>query len=103
MATLARLQAWFSSQCDGDWEHDNGLTIDSLDNPGWMISLKTTGTKFSGLRVEPSRDDKGEADWVHAHVRDGFFKVACSPNNLERALVLFLEAVESVPSSTPGA
>ncbi|GHB54781.1 hypothetical protein GCM10010331_48120 [Streptomyces xanthochromogenes] len=32
---LDRLQSWYSAQCNGDWEHEWGIKIDTLDNPGW--------------------------------------------------------------------
>jgi hypothetical protein len=25
---LDRLQAWYADQCDGDWEHDEGIEIE---------------------------------------------------------------------------
>ncbi|TMB85990.1 MAG: hypothetical protein E6J45_14585 [Chloroflexi bacterium] len=31
---LALLQHWYLSRCDGEWEHQRGITIESLDNPG---------------------------------------------------------------------
>jgi hypothetical protein len=37
MATHAALEfivAWFARHCDGDWEHDLGIRIATLDNPG---------------------------------------------------------------------
>ncbi|MGL4464545.1 MAG: Imm53 family immunity protein [Planctomycetia bacterium] len=27
MDTLARLQDWYAAQCDGDWEHQQGIRI----------------------------------------------------------------------------
>lgn len=29
------LQKWYKSQCDGDWEHEYGIKIETVDNPGW--------------------------------------------------------------------
>jgi hypothetical protein len=28
------LENWFTRQCDGDWEHGEGVVIESLDDPG---------------------------------------------------------------------
>ncbi|MEU1470579.1 Imm53 family immunity protein [Streptomyces sp. NPDC005761] len=38
------LQHWYASHGDGGWEHEWGVTIGTLDNPGWtvMISLEET-------------------------------------------------------------
>jgi len=39
MDELRELQDWYLSQCDGDWEHQNGINIVSLDNPGWTVDI----------------------------------------------------------------
>ena len=36
---LEALQHWYESQCDGDWEHEFGVKIGTLDNPGWMVDI----------------------------------------------------------------
>jgi hypothetical protein len=33
------IQQWYVSQCDGDWEHECGIKITTLDNPGWDIKI----------------------------------------------------------------
>ena len=38
-APLSYLTAWFARQCDGDWEHDLGIRIETLDNPGWAVDI----------------------------------------------------------------
>jgi len=32
---LKWLQQWYSEHCDGAWEHGFGITIETIDNPGW--------------------------------------------------------------------
>ena len=39
---LSQLQRWLARTCDGDWEHQLGLEIRTLDNPGWMVDLTNT-------------------------------------------------------------
>jgi hypothetical protein len=34
---LAWLQGWYAEQCDSDWEHDESVSIGTLDNPGWRL------------------------------------------------------------------
>jgi hypothetical protein len=34
---LQWLQKWFESQCDGDWEHEFGITFKTVDNPGCIL------------------------------------------------------------------
>ena len=33
------MMRWFASHCDGDWEHDLGIRIETLDNPGWAMDV----------------------------------------------------------------
>ena len=45
MNAVSDLQKWYRSQCNGEWEHAEGISIGTLDNPGWSIevSLLTEG------------------------------------------------------------
>lgn len=36
---ITQLQNWYKSQCDGIWEHEYGLDISTLDNPGWRVHI----------------------------------------------------------------
>jgi hypothetical protein len=36
---LERLQRWYLGECNGDWEHSYGVRIDTLDNPGWIVTI----------------------------------------------------------------
>ncbi len=36
---LGELQGWFLAHCNGDWEHSHGVSIATLDNPGWSIEI----------------------------------------------------------------
>jgi hypothetical protein len=47
--SLTWLQAWYASQCNGDWEHEYGVSIETLDNPGWLLKLDLQETGMDGL------------------------------------------------------
>ncbi|MGW1432997.1 Imm53 family immunity protein [Streptomyces sp. NPDC002431] len=38
------LQGWYSAQCDEDWEHEWGVRINTLDNPGWSVRIDLEDT-----------------------------------------------------------
>jgi len=38
-ACLDAIDAWLKNMADGLWEHHNGITIESTDNPGWMMRI----------------------------------------------------------------
>lgn len=37
---LNAIEQYYKKRCDGRWEHNFGFTIESCDNPGWMIIIK---------------------------------------------------------------
>jgi hypothetical protein len=90
---LGWLQAWYAAQCDGDWEHDCGVNIATLDNPGWSveIDLKEALSPDSTL-IEGKRDDS-ETDWLRYEVRDGRFIGFGGPLNLSELLQIFRAGV----------
>ncbi len=80
--TLTWLQDWYRSQCDGEWEHDKGIRIDTLDNPGWSVEADI-GTVPSPT---PVREERSDDDWLRCEVRDGRFYGHGGPGNLEEVL-----------------
>ena len=92
MDTFERLQDWYSSMCDGDWEHDSGFKISLLDNPGWSISLRVIGTELEA--ISPSFwEERSNDDWISVRKVDGYLRISCGPRNLREALDRFLDAV----------
>lgn len=88
---LTSLIEWFSSQCDGNWEHSYGIIIESLDNPGWMVSIDTRDLdteikNFDWVKLE--LENKG---WMHYHVKGNRFECACDPNSLRLAIETFIK------------
>lgn len=37
---ITDIQDWFADRCDGIWEHRLGISIESTDNPGWLLTFK---------------------------------------------------------------
>ena len=90
MNSVARLQKWYASQCDGTWEHSFGIKIESLDNPGWRVAIDLQGTAladkpFAGVAAEYSPDN-----WVRCSLRDRAFVGAGGVGNLEEILRVFV-------------
>ena len=44
---LGRLERWYAAQCNGDWEHTYGVTLETLDNPGWYFKVELADTYLS--------------------------------------------------------
>ncbi len=96
MNTLARLQAWYALQCDGDWEHSFGVSIQSCDNPGWWVKINLAGTTLqtrSFAEVMEGVDDKRfplGPDWLCCYTADDTWHGAGDATRLEQILEIFL-------------
>ena len=67
---IDELQRWFESQCDGDWEHDAGVRIETLDNPGWHVEIGLAGTDLEGHRFAPIEDLGPGRTWLTCRVTE---------------------------------
>jgi hypothetical protein len=65
---ISWLQDWYTKQCDGDWEHDYGITIGTLDNPGWYVVINLVETPLETAAFEPVRRHRSEEDWVECRI-----------------------------------
>jgi len=93
--TLERLQTWYLSQCDGDWEHGYGVSIRTLDNPGWAVKVALEGTNLGSKAFDEVRDRyESENDWVICRVIEGRFEGFCGPKRLADVLETFLDWAE---------
>jgi hypothetical protein len=92
MHELSQIQDWYASQCDGSWEHSNGVQIESLDNPGWYVKIDIRQTDLAERTFESVAREAGDdsMDWVHCKVEAGQFIGAGGPRNLAELLAVFL-------------
>ena len=92
--TIARLQQWFERHCDGEWENDSGVIIETTDNPGWWVKINLKGTElltkpFTEVRRGELSNDP-QPPWLTCYVKDGVFNGAGDPSKLEAILEIFL-------------
>ena len=93
METLKWLCVWYSTYCDGDWEHDKRISIATMDNPGWRVDINIENTELEGKLFEELVIEKSEDDWIHCSVKDNFFKGRGGTENLEDILKNFRDWV----------
>ena len=97
MNPLRQLQDWYHSQCNGDWEHSNGIKIDTLDNPGWSLKIDLEDTALqekpfteftygTGTQGETSGDE-----WVICKLEGSKFVAYGGPHKLDEMITIFLE------------
>lgn len=91
---LEWLQAWYSNQVNDHWEHQYGIVIETLDNPGWHLSIDLEMTKLESKNFSQIRIENNEQDWLTCKVEKGKFEGFCGPKNLRRIIEVFQGWVE---------
>jgi hypothetical protein len=100
MNALARLEQWYTRQCDGEWEHHQGVKIESCDNPGWWVKIELKGTALQSLPFGRVAENVGAGGfqegprWLDCHVTDGVWDGAGDETKLEKILEVFLSWAE---------
>jgi hypothetical protein len=93
VGTIEQIQAWYAAQCDGDWEHQYGVSIDTLDNPGWIVTIDLTDTSLENIVFQNYREDKAEGDWIFCEVSESKFVGRGDPNKLQTILEVFVSLI----------
>ena len=89
---LGALQAWFAAHCDGNWEQEYGVTIGTVEEPGWeraSISSERGSGKRAGVRVRSA-----VGDWCEAWCDGYTFHAVGGTHNLDELLGTFVTFAE---------
>jgi hypothetical protein len=89
---LTRIQNWYQTNCNDDWEHSYGFSIGTVDNPGWTIKIDLSQTSLENLQFERNIDN-GRFDWMFIKTNDKTFEAACDPTKLSEVLRIFLDEI----------
>ena len=95
MNVLKWLEDWYSKKCNGDWEHTFGLQINTIDNPGWSISIDIKETSLEGLQIPYACFENSEDDWYCYKVENDKYDAFGDASKLEFLLLNFRKIVES--------
>ena len=88
---ITELQSWFVAQTDGDWEHDHGITIETLDNPGWSLRIELADTDLADRPLDRHELHRTQTDWLVVWRDPTTFQAACGPLNLAETISRFLD------------
>lgn len=94
MTNLAWLQNWYIKQTDGDWEHTYGITITTLDNPGWKLEIDLVNTELETMSLPYQLVENSEKDWYAIKIEKSKFIAHSDPGKLEFLIGKFKEIVE---------
>ena len=91
---LKWIQDWYLSKCNGDWEHSYGVKIDTVDNPGWYITIDLNETELESFEYDSGLVETDTSDWHFYHFKDSKYEASGDPNKLDFLLTKFKELVE---------
>lgn len=95
MSTLNWLENWYKNNCDGYWEHQYGVKITNIDNPGWRVQINVHDIKFEDKNFEDIKYDNGDSDWYVCTMNNKIFDGCGDPDKLEIIINKFKDCIES--------
>src|SRR5262249_22194084 len=91
-----RLAKWYESNCDGTWEHGYGVQVETVDNPGWHITIDLNGTPLEHAPFTTHEDKyQDEREWLRCWKEGSTFRAACGPRRVDEALAMFCDWAEA--------
>jgi hypothetical protein len=101
---LRWLERWYQERCDNEWEQEHGIQIQTIDNPGWLVSAdlrgmnpETTTDRVLAVIGDPPSAKNGNCGgdtWMTCEVKSGRFVGAGDPSQLRAILAQFRKLVE---------
>ncbi|HVT91662.1 MAG TPA: immunity 53 family protein [Bryobacteraceae bacterium] len=83
------LQKWYLAQCNGEWEQIKGVTIETLETPGWMVTIDLAETPLENVPMEPVKVELGPNDWIDCQVETQQFRATGDSSKLIAILGVF--------------
>lgn len=95
MDIIVWIQNWYKNNCDGDWEHMYGIEIDTLDNPGWKVSIDLLDTPLETKVFDMIQNYYDDNNWIYCMVKDGVFYGSGDTDKFKEILIIFKNWVEN--------
>lgn len=96
MTILNWLSNWYKDNCDGYWEHDFGVKIETIDNPGWSVQIDLINTRYVFEDQEWVFHEKSDGDWYGFKIQGGIFYASGDPGKLDFLLNVFKTQAEEM-------
>lgn len=91
---LGRIERWYQSNCNGDWEHDWRIRISTLDNPGWSVWINLQDTYEEPIAMESLEVERSDSDWWRCWLKGSVFEAVGGTGNLGEILQHFADWIE---------
>ncbi|EKO13451.1 Imm53 family immunity protein [Leptospira kirschneri] len=85
------LMKWYQSQCDGDWEHEYGLKINTNKDQAWQVEIDIRFTELHDFELDTALEQKGTNNWYSFSIKDGRFLAEGDSKKLPVILEKFKE------------
>ncbi|MDA6070183.1 immunity 53 family protein [Flavobacterium sp. AC] len=83
------IQNWYTENCDGEWEHHQGIKIETLDNPGWNVEINFNFTNTEVNNENWKVYEFSENDWIGYSIIDNIFNASGDSFKLNVILKIF--------------
>jgi len=83
------LESWYEAQCNGVWEHTNGITIETLASAGWLVTIDLQETPLEARPMREFSAQHSDNDWMVCKVEHNQFRGEGDPSKLSTILGLF--------------
>lgn len=88
------LSRWFAENCDGDWEHQQGIKIQTTDNPGWHVQVDLYDTDLESISFPAYFVGDIDLDGYAVRCEEFKFNAYGGANSLTQLIALFRKFVE---------
>jgi hypothetical protein len=92
---LLWLQKWYYNYCNGDWEHGSIIHIETIDNPGWSVTINLEDTNLQNKKFQKIEVERSNNNWLFCQIKGSKFEGRCGPLNLSEVLQNFRNWVGS--------
>lgn len=86
---ISFLQTWYQKQCNGYWEHSYGVTIQTLDSSGWLVTIDLMETPLEKATMVSIRRENSLQDWLICEVAQKQFRGQGDAQKLLDILAVF--------------
>ena len=93
---LYRLQQWYQSMCDGNWEHCYGVKIETSDNPGWIVEIDIIDTPLENKPFDTIHNGDTDDDYSICKIENGKFMGYGDATKLDDIPRCFLNWAEKI-------